>query len=230
MTARRRGHTGAVPSADRSPVSGSSTTDSAARHWERVWSARQPQEVSWYQPVAARSLALLTELAPPPCSVVDVGSGASTLIGGLLDAGYTDVTVLDISDRALAQARAQLGGRAGAVRWVVADATSHRFGRSFDAWHDRAVFHFLVDDDARDRYLTGLRTAVRPGGHLILATFAADGPEQCSGLPVRRYGPDELAAAVADGFEPVRFEREEHPTPAGGTQSFVYGAFRRADA
>lgn len=201
-------------------------TDTQA-HWDEVWHDRDPTDVSWFQPDVARSLRLVTEVCPDrDAPVIDVGGGASLLVDALLDAGYSDVTVLDIAAAALHHAQERLGDRADAVRWVVADATRHDHDHGVAVWHDRAVFHFLTGDADRARYVERLTAAVRPGGHAVIATFAADGPEQCSGLTVRRHDPDELASAVGAAFTPIRFEREVHRTPWGTEQAFTIGVFR----
>lgn len=204
-------------------------TSDARTHWDAVWRDKEPTDVSWFQPDAARSRRLVTTHCPDrDAPVVDVGGGASRLVDALLDDGYRDLTVLDIAPSALAHARRRLGSRADEVTWVVADVTEHTWPRPVGCWHDRAVFHFLTDEAARQRYVTRLAAAVAPGGHAVIATFAADGPEQCSGLPVRRHDPDDLAAALGPAFVPVTFERELHHTPWDSEQAFTVGVFRRA--
>ena len=159
--------------------------------------------------------------------VIDVGGGASVLVDGLLDSGFTDVTVLDLSGAALAVSRARLGGRARSVRWIEADVMRAELPpHSFDLWHDRAVFHFLVDPADRRAYLQVLRRALRPGAHVVMATFAEDGPERCSGLPVQRYAPSQLHATLGEDFEWLASEREQHVTPGGAVQQFQYSVFR----
>jgi ubiquinone/menaquinone biosynthesis C-methylase UbiE len=170
---------------------------------------------------------LLTSASPPGGSVIDVGAGASTLADTLVDSGWTDVTVLDVSRTALAVVRERLGERQRSVSFVVADVLSWQPGRTFDAWHDRAVFHFLIRPDQREKYVATASRAVRPGGVLVLGTFAADGPTQCSGLPTARYDADALAAAFAPGFTLEHSEREEHVTPGGAVQPFTWVVLRR---
>jgi 2-polyprenyl-3-methyl-5-hydroxy-6-metoxy-1,4-benzoquinol methylase len=199
-----------------------------ARHWEQVWADRDPTEVSWHQPVPSRSLALLQQVAPDrDARIVDVGGGASTLVDHLLDEGYRDVTVVDVAAQALERARERLGARAAQVRWVTADATTLDLGGPVDVWHDRAVLHFLTDDVDRDRYLDRLRAHVPVGGHAVLATFSLDGPETCSGLPVRRHDAAGLAAAAGPDLTLVTSVEETHRTPAGHPQAFVYVVLRR---
>jgi SAM-dependent methyltransferase len=200
-------------------------------HWETVYRRRGPEGVSWHQENPARSLALIESTAVGlDAPIVDVGGGSSRLVDGLVDRGFTSVTVLDLSATALAYARERLGSRAGSVNWIDADVTEVPFERSFAVWHDRAVFHFLVDPADRGRYVDRLEAAVRPGGHAILATFSLDGPEACSGLPVQRYSPESMGLALGPGFQAVAFEEEGHLTPSGVTQHFLYGHFRRNEA
>ena len=197
-------------------------------HWDTAYD-RGAATVSWYQPTPTVSLGLVDELAVPvDAAVVDVGGGASTLVDHLLARGHTDVTVLDVSARALAAARSRIGASA-AVAWVHADLLSWRPERRYDLWHDRAVFHFVVDPADRARYRATLLAVLAPGGAVVLATFAADGPEFCSGLPVARYSPGELADAIGDDFDVVATRRDEHHTPQGVVQPFSWIAARRRD-
>lgn len=201
---------------------------SDAEHWEGVYSMREPEELSWYQPDPERSLALIEEAGLAPTSaILDLGGGASRLAGRLLAAGYEDVTVADISGAALDRARAELGAEGDRVVWLQVDVRRGRLDRRYDLWHDRAVFHFMVDSDDRQGYLGNLRRALRPGGHLVLATFGPEGPTSCSGLPVRRYGIDDLAATLGAGFEQLSSELETHRTPSGSEQQFLYARLRR---
>lgn len=199
-----------------------------AQHWERVFVERDMREMSWYEEVPEASLALTEEAAIPfSAPILDVGGGTSRLAGLLLAAGYTDVTVADISPAALALSRRELGAAAEQITWIEADVRSHDFARPFDLWHDRAVFHFMVEDDDRDGYLSVLRQTLRPGGHLVLATFGREGPRHCSGLPVSRYGADELVETLGADFELISAQIQEHHTPSGNQQEFTYSHFRR---
>lgn len=203
----------------------------SCEHWEEVYGERAPDAVSWYQPHVTRSLALIEATGPgPETAVIDVGGGASTLVDDLLARGLTDLTVLDLSQTALDAARTRLGKAGEAVIWLQGDITSLTLEADrYDLWHDRAVFHFLTDAADRRVYLANLERALKPGGHLIMATFAEDGPEQCSGLPVCRYSPDALAAELGPGFELLERRRELHHTPGGKEQAFNYCRFRRRD-
>ena len=201
--------------------------DTVQQHWDEVWSGRQPHEVSWYEPDPSVSRRLIEQVTRPDQAVVDVGGGASCLVDLLLHDGFQDLTVLDVAAAALAQARRRLGARASRVRWEVADVTRWDPGRLFALWHDRAVFHFLVDDEDRRRYLDKLRSSVVEGGHVVLATFGPSGPDQCSGLPVRRQDRDDLVEALGPDFSPVELLDVVHRTPLGADQAFLYGLFRR---
>lgn len=198
-------------------------------HWESVYTTRQPTEVSWYQPEPARSLELLRAAgAGPATPIVDIGGGDSTLVDAVLREGLGRMTVLDVSRAALDRARARLGERAGEVTWVEADVVRAELPEdAYDIWHDRAAFHFLTDREDRARYISLAATALRPGGTLIIATFAADGPLRCSGLDVARYSPQELARELGDAFTLVRGFGDVHRTPSGGEQRFTYAVFRR---
>ena len=193
-------------------------------HWESVYRRKAATEVSWYQREPSLSLALIRRVTPDlDAPIIDVGGGASTLVDALIDAGYSAVTVLDIAPAALAVARERLGDRRARVRWVAEDLlTAALAPNAFAVWHDRAVFHFLTRAEDRARYVTQVRRAVRPGGHVIVASFAEDGPPRCSGLDVVHYTPDAMQAEFGTGFRLLESVREEHPTPTGATQAFVY--------
>lgn len=196
------------------------------RHWDDVYRTKRPEEVSWFEADPATSMRLLTGASPRPRSVVDVGAGASRLVDELIAGGVEDVTALDVSEEALAALRRRLPD-APDVRCVVADVTTWEPDRTWEAWHDRAVFHFLVDPADRSAYAATAARAVAPGGIAVLGTFAPDGPERCSGLPTARYDADALAAELGDRFQLERSEREEHVTPSGAVQPFTWVVLRR---
>jgi trans-aconitate methyltransferase len=200
-------------------------------HWDAVYGARAEAALTWFEAVPERSLDLIARVCDTRASVIDVGGGASRLAGALLAAGYGDVTVLDLSPAALEVARARLGDAAGRITWIAADLRTWRPDRAREVWHDRAVFHFLTDPEGQSAYLDALRAGLSPGGHAILATFADDGPETCSGLAVERYAPEALAARIeglAPGLlRPVASERFVHETPLGRPQAFQVSTFRR---
>jgi SAM-dependent methyltransferase len=196
-------------------------------YWESVH-ARREDEVSWFQASPTTSLQLVARTgAPRGARILDVGGGASRLVDGLLDAGFDRVTVLDIAGVALARARCRLGPRATAVAWVEADVTAWVPEAPFDVWHDRAVFHFLVRPEDRAAYRTALLAALRGGGQAIIATFASDGPERCTGLPVVRYEPAALAAELGPDFTLVESLHEDHRTPGGKLQRFQWSRLVR---
>jgi SAM-dependent methyltransferase len=193
-------------------------------HWEGVYGQKAPDEVSWYRPHLERSLRFIEEAGiPKDAAIIDVGGGTSTLVDDLLDRGYSKLTVLDISKKAIISAKDRLGPRAASVTWIEADITSVNLPEhGFDFWHDRAVFHFLLDTAARGRYVAAVRHAVKPGGHIVVATFGPSGPERCSGLEVMRYRPEEIHAEFGHTFQKVGSSSEVHKTPWGKEQEFVY--------
>jgi SAM-dependent methyltransferase len=191
-------------------------------HWERVYTERAPDAVSWFESVPRSSLAMFDALELSlDAPIIDVGSGASRLGSELLRRGYSDITVADISSEALRRARDGLS-EPDRIKWVLGDVRGHDFERRFAVWHDRAVFHFMVSAADRDAYLDTLAGSIAPRGHVILATFGPDGPTRCSGLPVVRYDADTLAAALGDGFELVCSHLERHRTPSGAEQQFLF--------
>ncbi|MGQ9371300.1 class I SAM-dependent methyltransferase [Azospirillum sp. ST 5-10] len=200
-------------------------------HWQGVYSRTASDAVSWHQDHPAASLALIRASGvAPDTRLVDVGGGASTLVDHLLDRGHRAVTVLDIAGAALAVARTRLGVRADAVSWVEADVTAWRPPARYGLWHDRAVFHFLTEAADRDAYRAALDAALEPGGTLVIASFAPDGPDRCSGLPVVRYGPETLAAELGAAYRLEEVVHDDHRTPAGRRQAFVHCRFRRSPA
>ncbi len=202
----------------------------AMAHWETVYATKDPTQVSWYQPHATLSLDLIRRWTPTTAAgILDVGGGASTLVDDLLAAGYAELTVLDVSNRALEAAQQRLGDAARRIRWLVADITRVELpSGSVALWHDRAVFHFLIEAEARGRYVEALRRALPSGGSAIIATFAPDGPTHCSGLEVARYSADGIVAALGTGFTLIESALEVHVTPGGGEQRFVYAVCRKA--
>ena len=198
-------------------------------HWEKVYASKRENELSWFQENPATSRDLVAKAGANTASaVIDVGGGASRLVDALIEKGFRAVTVLDLSEAALAAAKARLGRRAELVQWVVADVTVwDPHAAAYDVWHDRAAFHFLTEECERAAYVACLTKAVKPGGHAIIATFAPDGPERCSGLPVARYDAQSLHRAVGDAFELIETLRHEHRTPWGSEQHFQFSLFRR---
>jgi SAM-dependent methyltransferase len=197
------------------------------KHWDSVYTTRAETAVSWYQPHSEMSLRLIRAAAPPEAGVIDIGGGASTLVDDLLEDGYADLTVLDVSSAALAKAKTRLGEKSARVNWIVADITRWMPPRTWQLWHDRAVFHFLVEKPQQDAYIGALTSATVLGGTVIMATFAPDGPEKCSGLPVQRYSPALLAERLGPAFALIDQARETHVTPGGVQQRFAYAVLRR---
>ncbi|WP_375263154.1 class I SAM-dependent methyltransferase [Palleronia sp.] len=197
-------------------------------HWERVYVEKNDTEVSWHQekPVPSLDLAKLAGINASS-EVIDVGGGTSRFVDGLLAQGVENLTVLDISEHALAAARARLGPHSNNVSWIAADVTTWSPDRQYDLWHDRAVFHFLTGAADRAAYVDRLYAALRPNGHAIIATFALDGPERCSGLPVVRYSPETLAGTLGNRFQLVAESSHLHVTPWNSQQSFQFSLFRK---
>jgi SAM-dependent methyltransferase len=197
---------------------------SSREHWNRVYETKETTAVSWFRPHLDRSLEFLelTNLSKQ-AAILDVGGGASTLVDDLLARGYSNISVLDISEAALQAAQSRLGNAASRVRWIVADVTQVNLPlEKFDLWHDRAVFHFLLDPIARAKYVETVRRNVKPGGHVIVATFGPHGPSKCSGLDVLRYDADGIHGEFGPEFTKVTDTTEIHTTPWGSEQEFVY--------
>jgi ubiquinone/menaquinone biosynthesis C-methylase UbiE len=200
-------------------------------HWETIFGEKEPTKMSWYQPHLKHSLDLISRTGVGPhAAIIDVGGGDSSLVDDLLLKGFTDISVLDISRKALERARKRLGMRADAVRWIEVDVTRADLSPSYyTLWHDRAVFHFLVDAEDRRAYKDLLFRAVQPNGYVLVGTFAHDGPKECSGLATMRFSPEELVQEFSDGYELIEAEHERHQTPWGKSQSFLYCLFRKQE-
>jgi trans-aconitate methyltransferase len=197
-------------------------------HWQTVYATKAEDEVSWFQASPAPSLeAIALAGSQHGSAIIDVGGGASRLVDHLLAEGFRDVTVLDLSGAALDAARVRLGAEAAKVHWIVADVTAWEPPRTYDIWHDRAAFHFLTEAPDRAAYVARLTRALKIGGHAIIATFATDGPERCSGLPVMRYDAMSLGQALGPAFRLVDTWRHEHATPRDARQRFQFSVFRR---
>jgi 2-polyprenyl-3-methyl-5-hydroxy-6-metoxy-1,4-benzoquinol methylase len=199
------------------------------QHWETVYSSKSPDQVSWFRPHLETSISMIERAAQgnQSASIIDVGAGASTLVDDLIDRGYRNITVLDISQAALDVTRHRLGKSGDCVQWLRADVTQSSLPeRSFDVWHDRAVFHFLTTPEARLAYVRNVAAAVKPGGHVIVSTFGPEGPTKCSGLDVARYDADSLHREFGSRFSLVESFQELHETPFRTTQQFLYCHFR----
>jgi SAM-dependent methyltransferase len=197
-------------------------------HWQQVYQTKTEQEVSWHQDQPEPSLSMVcAATASLTAPIIDIGGGASHLVDLLLQRGYRDLSVLDISPAALARARVRLGAPAAAIDWIAADITTWTPRRRYELWHDRATFHFMATEHDRAAYLDRLRQALLPGGHAVIATFSLQGPEKCSGLPVMRYDPETLARTLGREFTLVNSEHRLHQTPWSSVQAFQFSVFRR---
>ena len=197
-------------------------------HWEGVYGNKKPTEVSWYQTEPKISLGLIASTGVDyKAKIIDIGGGASVLVDKLLDEGFKDLTVLDISSKAIDFAKKRLGKQAKNVMWIEADITDFDSSAKYDLWHDRAVFHFLTNGEDRKKYVECMDGAVNPDGHVIISAFAIDGPLKCSGLDIERYSPEKMKAEIGDSFELVNSVNEIHVTPSNKEQKFSYFYFKK---
>lgn len=197
-------------------------------HWQGVYASKNETEVSWFEQLPAVSLDLIQRSgADRDTPIIDVGGGASRLVDALLDNGYRAISVLDLSPEALSIDQKRLGSRAAQVRWIDADITEWEPAQEYGLWHDRAAFHFLTDPQDRHAYVERLMRGVSPGGQVIIGTFALDGPDRCSGLPVMRYDTDSLQRSLGDAFALEETRPHDHRTPGGGIQRFQFSRFRK---
>lgn len=195
------------------------------QHWEKVYTEKQPHEVSWTQETPATSLSFIRELnLPKTAGIIDIGGGDSKLADSLLAEGFEDITVLDISAQALERAKERLGAQAGKVTWIVSDITDFKPSRRYDLWHDRATFHFLTSKHQIEKYLDIARLSVE--GFLTIGTFSHEGPTKCSGLEIRQYNEEELEERLSEGFIKIRCITEDHITPFNTKQNFTFCSFR----
>lgn len=202
--------------------------DKPQAHWEKVYAVKEEAEVSWYQETPEPSLELLALVkAQLNAAIIDIGGGASRLVDVLLARGFKDVTVLDLSAEALNATRKRLGQASNRAKWIVADVTEWEPPVAYDLWHDRAAFHFLNNDQRQRLYIERLRRGLRIGGHAIIGTFALDGPEKCSGLPVTRHSAESLSILLGSGFALLDTRRHEHTTPLGAVQKFQFSTFKK---
>ncbi len=202
---------------------------SEKHHWQQVYSAKSTDEVGWYAPHLATSIKWITDLDLDPGEpIIDVGGGASTLVDDLLGKGHSDISVLDLSERALSVVKERLGTRANLVSWLQGDVTEVELpSNHFALWHDRAVFHFLVEPEQQMKYRDKLLQALEPGGHFIIGVFELEAPPQCSGLPVQRYSVEKLNVIFGVEFDLKRHQKEMHKTPSGVEQQYLYCLFQR---
>lgn len=197
-------------------------------HWDGVYRAKAPDQLTWFQPRPETSLRLIEEAnLGPEARIIDVGGGTSTLTENLLEAGYRELTVLDVSAAALEVSGQRLAGRAAEIEWIEADVTRFEPSRQWDLWHDRAVFHFLIDPEDVRAYRVSMLRALAKNGQAVIATFGPQGPTRCSGLDVQRYGAESLSEAVGPEMELVESRLDDHVTPTGASQQFLFCRFRR---
>lgn len=203
-------------------------TQGRQAHWEHIYKTRAESELSWFQERPSVSLDLIRATgAKSNAAIIDIGGGESRLVDVLLDEGFYALTVLDLSETAIAAAKARLGTKAVKVAWILADVTTWEPSNTYDLWHDRAAFHFLTEAADRQAYADRVAKAVHPCGHVIIGTFALDGPEQCSGLPVRRHDAASIGTVLGEKFTLVESRRDDHVTPAGVIQRYQFSLFRR---
>lgn len=197
-------------------------------HWEKIYATKQPEEVSWTQPVPQTSLDFIHSFdLPKSASVIDVGGGDSKLVDCLLEEGFENITVLDISQHALDRAKERLGEKAEKVKWVVSDITQFQPTTTYDVWHDRATFHFLTTDDQIVKYLSTVKAATTQNAYLTFGTFSTDGPTKCSGLTIKQYDETTLTAELNKDFDKIRCITEDHTTPFNTKQNFLFCSFRK---
>ncbi|MCE3294565.1 MAG: protein with a methyltransferase domain [Crocinitomicaceae bacterium] len=197
-------------------------------HWEKIYDTKALTDVSWYQPVPETSLAYFRELeVPASARIMDAGGGDSFLADHLLDLGYNNLSVLDISSKAIDRAKERLGEKTGQVHWIVSDIAAFDPQQTYDVWHDRAVFHFLTEEHEIRRYVTILSKALEPGGILILGTFSEKGPLKCSGIPIRQHSENSFEQYFGAHFEKIACRLVDHPTPFDTVQNFIFCSFRR---
>lgn len=195
-------------------------------HWEKIYATKQSHEVSWTQETPLTSLKFIQRLSlPKSANIIDIGGGDSKLVDSLVDMGYENITILDISEKALGKAKKRLGGKARAIKWVVSDIRDFKPTGEYDLWHDRAAFHFLTSQTDVDNYILTVKSAVK--GSIIISTFSKNGPEKCSGLDVTQYNEDQLQRLLAEGFNKVECLTEDHITPFNTKQNFLFCCFSR---
>lgn len=205
--------------------------ESSKNHWERIYTTKQRHELSWTQTVPATSLAFLQSFSLTKNSpIIDIGGGESQLVDYLLDEGYTDITVLDISEQAILHTKERLGNRASRVEWVVADVTNFVPTKKYDVWHDRATFHFLTMESQISKYVSVASNFINPHGYLIIGTFSEKGPLKCSGLDIKQYSEQTLQSVLKTRFNKIRCIIEDHLTPFHTLQNFLFCSFRKTDA
>lgn len=199
------------------------------KHWENIYQTKTLQDVSWYQPVPTTSLAFFEEFnVPKTAKIIDIGGGDSLLVDHLLEKGYSDITVLDISANSLERAKARLGASANKVKWIVEDAANFKPTEQYDFWHDRAAFHFLTNENDINAYVDSIQKNIRPGGVLVIGTFSEQGPKKCSGIEIKQYSETSMVERLQKWFAKVKCITVDHQTPFNTIQNFIFCSFKRA--
>jgi 2-polyprenyl-3-methyl-5-hydroxy-6-metoxy-1,4-benzoquinol methylase len=198
------------------------------QHWEHIYKTKNPEEVSWYQLTPSTSLEFIKEFhIPKNAKIIDIGGGDSYLVDRLLESGYNNITVLDISETAIEKVKKRLGSKAGRVKWIVADAAHYQPTEKFDFWHDRAAFHFLTNEEEIDHYIDTVQQSMNPSGILVIGTFSENGPKKCSGIEVKQYSETSMAERLKKFFKKVRCITIDHKTPFGTIQNFIFCSFKK---
>ncbi|MFM9986051.1 MAG: class I SAM-dependent methyltransferase [Flavobacteriales bacterium] len=198
------------------------------KHWENIYQTKDLKDVSWYQPTPTTSLDFLKQFnIGPTAKIIDIGGGDSFLVDHLLDLGYTDVTVLDISASSLDRAKQRLGDRATKVKWIVADASTFKPIEQYDFWHDRAAFHFLTQEDEINNYIETIQKSITPAGVLVIGTFSEQGPKKCSGIDIKQYSEVSMSERLKKFFKKVKCITVDHVTPFNTIQNFIFCSFRK---
>ncbi|MBS3157149.1 class I SAM-dependent methyltransferase [Candidatus Woesearchaeota archaeon] len=201
-------------------------TYDAKEHWENIYQTKKSNEVSWHQKKPKTSLNLISGInLDKGAKIIDIGAGDSKLVDNLLAVGFRNITVLDVSSNALNRVKKRLGNRANDVKWIVSDLMEFKTNNRYDLWHDRAVLHFLTEEEEINRYVERVRQLLKPNGYLIVSTFSENGPKKCSGLYIKQYSEDSMKKLFS-GFEHIKSFEEEHLTPWGDSQIFIYGLFK----
>lgn len=196
-------------------------------HWEKIYATKRQDEVSWYQPTPRVSLDFISELnVPKDAAIIDVGGGDSYLVDSLLAAGFTDITILDISEAAINKSKQRLGKKAEKINWLVSDINDLVAYKKFDCWHDRAAFHFLTTAEQIEKYLSVAQKHISKDGRMIIGTFSTSGPEKCSGLPIKQYNEQSLSEVLKKWFEKIKCITTDHITPFNTIQNFLFCSFK----
>ncbi len=198
------------------------------KHWENIFATKKPNEVSWYQETPETSLAFLNSFNLPKTSkIIDIGGGDSFFVDNLIELGYQNITVLDISEKSLERAKTRLGDKAEKIKWIVSDVTEFRPDTQYDFWHDRAAFHFLTDEEDIEKYITTMKSFINIDGYLVIGTFSENGPNTCSGLEIKQYSEMSMSTRLGNYFQKLKCITIDHRTPFGSIQNFLFCSFKR---